>query len=344
MLVGKKMCLFCEMSSVTKEFRTFGSKWGESQVSGSSGGTVSVSFAVSNEAGQFGTFDSFITDADFQGEIISSLSSWENVADIRFELVSDSKDVDIRFGWRDIDGKGNVLGQTTTPSSGPLKNVVIALDVNEDWFLSGDAPQGQIDFSSTVIHEVGHAIGIDHSETEAALMNATYSSTIFDLQIDDVNAATSVYGINDIQQIDIFRFYNPNVGGHLFTADVAERISVEQNDNFEAEGTGFKAISRMDEEIVGSAPVHRFYNTTLGSHFFTVSELEKSHVMNLENFEYEGVGFRAFDRDTSSTTPVYRFFNENSGGHFFTANENERDAVMALTQLSYEGEAFYAFL
>ena len=52
------MCLICELSStielssipeyasITKNFETFGSKWGENQVPGSSGGAITYSFAA----------------------------------------------------------------------------------------------------------------------------------------------------------------------------------------------------------------------------------------------------------------------------------------------------------
>jgi hypothetical protein len=337
------MCFFCVMNSVTKEFTTYGQKWGQDQVFGASGGAISYSFATQNFTGQFGSFDAFITELPFQREITTSLSSWENVADIQFVSAPDSESVDIRFGWREIDGKNGVLGQTTIPSLGPLNSVVIALDVAEDWFLDGDAPVDQIDFSSTVTHEIGHAIGIDHSAVRPSLMNATYSSTIFELQEDDVDAAVAIYGANDISRVDIFRFYNPTVGGHLFTADVAEKDTVEENINFIPEGVGFSALSRFDAGSTNSIPIYRFHNVELGSHFFTASEQEKDHVEGLAGFIFEGIGFKAFGVDSSSTVPVYRFFNKFSGGHFFTANENEKDLVMGISQLSYEGEGFYAF-
>ena len=69
------MCVYCEIKSITREFRTFNQKWGDSQVSGESGGSVSYSFATQNFAGQFGTFDAFITEPGFQKEITTSLSS-----------------------------------------------------------------------------------------------------------------------------------------------------------------------------------------------------------------------------------------------------------------------------
>lgn len=330
--------------SITKDFRIFSQKWGDSQVFGSSAGTVSYSFATQNYAEQFGTFDSFIIDPSYQAEITSSLSAWESVADIRFVEELDSPSTDIRFGWREIDGSAGVLGQTTIPSTGKLNDVVIALDSTEDWFLGGNAPIEQIDFSSVVTHEIGHAIGIDHSESEQALMAAEYSSSIFTIQPDDINAVEEIYGASDVERIDIHRFYNPTLGGHFFTADIPEKNSVEGNASFNPEGVGFAALSRLDVDVGDSIPVYRFYNPKLGSHFFTAFEAEKDHVLELEDFIFEGVGYRAFGNDSSSTVPIYRFFNTNSGGHFFTANEIEKEAVSDNANLRYEGEAFYAFL
>ena len=344
------MCLFCLQSytldlnnSITRDFVYVGQKWGESSLPSSTGGVVSYSFADQNTPNQFVDFDSFIIDPSFKAEITQSLSAWENVADIKFSEVPDAASVNIRFGWREIDGKGGVLGQTTLPSSGPLGNVVVALDSDEDWFLFGDSPESQIDFSSTATHEIGHAIGIGHSESGQALMQATYSNTLFTIQQDDIDAATAIYGASEIVRIDVHRFYNPDVGGHLFTADATEANVVNGLRNFQTEGIGFEAISRNDEEVSGSLPVYRFYNSDLGSHFFTASELEREHALTLETYIYEGVGFRAFDTDTSSTIPVHRFFNATSGGHFFTASNHEKNVVIESQQLRYEGVAFFAF-
>jgi hypothetical protein len=341
--MGLLMCIYCEMEAITKEFRTLGQKWGDSQVFGSSGGTVSYSFATQNRSDQFGTYDAFITDTTFQAEITASLSAWENVADIRFIAEPDSSNTDIRFGWRNIDDKGGVLGQTTIPGRGGLDNVVVALDFDETWFVSGNAPIGAIDFSATVTHEIGHAIGIDHSESSQALMHAAYSTSIFDIQEDDVNAAVTIYGATNIVKIDVYRFYNPTLGGHFFTSDSVEKDNVDQNSSFNSEGVGFEALSTSDVDINGSVPVYRFFNSKLGSHFFTSFEAEKEHVLGLEDFTYEGIGFRAFDTDSASTVPIYRFFNTNTGGHFFTASEVEKESIIDNIQFRYEGEVFFAF-
>ena len=330
--------------SDVREFRLVGSKWGESQEKGTTAGLVSYSFATQNYNGQLRDFDSFMTDISFQEEIVEALSVWEVEADIRFSQVSDSSNVDIRFGWANIDGSRSILGDTTFPSTGPLNQVIVAFDRDENWFVGGDAPVNLIDFSSTAIHEIGHAIGIDHSETNSSIMRASYSREIFDLQRDDINAVRDIYGQNEITRIDVHRFYQPETGSHFFTSDVEEKVAVEQNNVLNVEGVGFSAISREDDFIPDAVPVYRFFNADLGSHLFTAFDAEKEHLIDNTNFIFEGIGFRAFSTDTASTVPVYRFFNQESGGHFFTASEAEKEAIINFPQLVFEGEAFYAFV
>lgn len=337
------MCFFCSLNAISREFVLFDSKWGESQEAGSHGDVVTYGFATENVEGQFVDFDSFFDQQNFQTEIVDSLAVWENVTNIRFVAGENENSADIRFGWRDIDGPGQILGQTLIPSDGPLENVIVSFDVNENWFLGGDAPRDKIDFSSTAIHEIGHAIGIDHSLATDALMNAIYSREIFSIQQDDIDAAVSKYGENEIVKVDVHRFYKPEVGGHFFTVDQVERDVVEKSDVFNSEGVGFEALEASAEGVEGTVPVYRFLKPSLGSHFFTAFELEKDVVADSDDFIFEGVGFRAFPDDSSATTPIYRFFNLDTGGHFFTGSDPEKEAILNIPQLRYEGIAFFAF-
>ena len=339
------MCLVClmEMEPTLLNFQVTEGKWGGSQTHGSAGGEISYSFATQNYSGQFSEFDSFITEDAFREEVTESFAVWENTADIRFQLVPDSAGVDIRLGWGNLDGSGGVLGQATLPTFGPLSGVMVKFDADEDWFLNGDSPPDQIDFSSTAIHEIGHAIGINHSEKIQALMAATYSKTIFELQPDDKEAAISIYGGNDLEKVEVYRFFNPTAGGHFFTSNQLERDIVENNNTLATEGVGFFAIATAQSEKTGLEPVYRFLNTNLGSHLFTAFEEEKDHLLSLSDFVFEGVAFQAFGSDSSATVVVYRFFNTEIGGHFFTSNQVEMEAVSEMEQFRYEGEAFYAY-
>ena len=311
------MCIACELEYITTNFVLLGPKWGASQSLGTSGETVTFSFASQNFFDQFYIFDSFITTKAFQDAIKESFAVWESVADIRFIHSEDNRNVDIRFGWLDIDGPGRILGQTTIPAIGPLSGVLVGFDINENWFVSGDDSDSNVNFSTTAIHEIGHAIGIGHSELEGALMNANYSRDVDRLHLDDVNAVVEIYGATDIVKIDVDRFFNPLHGGHLFTADIVEKDVLNTDPVFISEGVGFKAISKEHEFVEGSVPVHRFYNSDRGSHFFTAFEEEKAVLTEDNNFVYEGVAFRAFELDSSTTQPVHRFFNTKIGGAFF---------------------------
>tara|TARA_E500000305_G_scaffold40171_1_gene30730 strand:- start:2112 stop:3125 length:1014 start_codon:yes stop_codon:yes gene_type:complete len=328
----------------TESFRIFGQKWGGSQVSQTTGGTVTYSFASLNFSNQFADFDSFITEEAFQTDITSAFAAWEDVANVQFKLVPDSSVVDIRVGWGNLDGEGGTLGAAIVPSSGPLDGVIVRLDRDENWFTGGNSPSSQTDFLYVATHEIGHAIGIGHTPVTSALMNEFYNSDVPGLQDDDIAAAEAIYGASNIEKVDVYRFLNESVGGHFFTAEVTEKDSVVAASVFQSEGVGFEALSQAATDVELSVPIYRFFNKALGSHFFTANEEEKSQVMLMEDFGFEGVGFRAFDEDTASTEPIYRFFNTVTGGHFFTADSDEKTAVMNLDGFRFEGIGFYAYL
>jgi Repeat of unknown function (DUF5648) len=101
--------------------------------------------------------------------------------------------------------------------------------------------------------------------------------------------------------------------------------------------------------------VYRFFNTQLGTHFYTANTAERDNVINtLPQYKYEGSVFATAPVDpltgtpngtaTTGTTPVYRFFNTQVGVHFYTISALERDNVInTLPQYNYEGIAYYAY-
>lgn len=102
-----------------------------------------------------------------------------------------------------------------------------------------------------------------------------------------------------------------------------------------------------------TAPVHRFYNASTGTHFYTASEDEKAFVQATwpALFVYEGAAFETFTEPMgipeleACRVPLYRFYSKRSGSHFYTMSPAERDYVVAnyAGTYVYEGEAFYVF-
>ena len=140
----------------------------------------------------------------------------------------------------------------------------------------------------------------------------------------------------------VYRFYNVRSGVHLYTADEAEKASIQKNlpSIYRYEGVGY-SIDTSDP--VNSSPLYRFYNFRTDVHFYTADEAEKTSIQkNLSStYRFEGVAFKVSVAPTSM--PIYRFVNVRTGVHFYTATQGERDWLIAklTSPYRYEGVAFY---
>lgn len=140
----------------------------------------------------------------------------------------------------------------------------------------------------------------------------------------------------------IYRFYNRATGTHFYTASFTESTAVISTlETFDFEGVAFKGSPVSAGADI--APVYRFYNTATGTHFYTISEAEKSQVIsNLPGFNFEGKAFDAHTTNSAGTIGLHRFYNTQTGTHFYTASETEMQNVQnTLPQFNYEGLAYY---
>jgi len=97
------------------------------------------------------------------------------------------------------------------------------------------------------------------------------------------------------------------------------------------------------QPIAGPAgAVFRFYNTKLGSHFYTASAAEANSVQArfYATYKYEGIAYVA--NPSKNAAPLYRFYNLKKGSHFYTASEAEKNSVKAklASTFKYEGPAY----
>ncbi|GAB4233612.1 MAG: hypothetical protein Kow0049_17110 [Stanieria sp.] len=101
----------------------------------------------------------------------------------------------------------------------------------------------------------------------------------------------------------------------------------------------------------GSA-VYRFYNTNLGVHFYTTSEVEKQFVLDkLPQYRFEGASYTSAAQPNAGADPltgakpVYRFYNNNTGVHLYTSSEKEKNFIQNDLGAIYrfENTAYYAY-
>lgn len=136
----------------------------------------------------------------YHSEIVDAFSLWAAVADLSFSQAMDpnvgwlnntADTVDIRIGFRYSDGPGGNLGFGYYPlfSNGAGAGDIF-LDSADIWNLDSGA---RFSLRRTLVHEVGHAIGLGHSFSGTA-MYPYYSDGWEEPQPDDIAGAQYIYG------------------------------------------------------------------------------------------------------------------------------------------------------
>lgn len=212
-------------------------KWGSSLL-GTVGGKVTWSFAVANYAGGY-QYDAQISHADYQADIRRAFDAWEKVAGIDFVETADSSSVGIRLGWDAIDGASKVVGEaryqgvsdSNFNAGAPRYSITkaeIRFDTAETWSTGTATPFNSVSFFSVALHEIGHAIGLDHSTDLSTIMYP-------------MNQNQQVLGSGDIQGITAI------YGGPLVQASLIKALFAINNDT----ALGLSAAYQM---LLGGLP------------------------------------------------------------------------------------------
>ena len=135
---------------------------------------------------------------NYRNLVREAMDAWERVSGVRFREVADDPDNDIRIGWSaESDGLYGTLGVATTWTSTGSFGRTLKVALHFDLADRHDLTQ----FYDTALHEVGHAIGIDHSNVPGVVMSGTPTTPYHDqpgrdvLQPDDIAAAQALWGV-----------------------------------------------------------------------------------------------------------------------------------------------------
>ncbi|KAB1068012.1 matrixin family metalloprotease [Methylobacterium soli] len=351
---------------MSNDYELTGARWGNG-AAGTSGGTVTWAA------------DSTI-DAAWLPQIRAAFADWARYANISFKEVAAASTPDINFTEAYIDGPLNYLGYTTWnyDARQRLTHATVKIDSADDYHAVGNAVVASSnpnqDLFHLVLHEIGHAIGLDHEPTSdgLAVMNATINpSLVKDLTKSDIDGVQALYGVRagspgfDSQT----GLATPSVVKAPVAAivaapavDAAALVAVLPVVATPVAAPPVVAIPPVPSvstpavtspQIAFTQPVSshdsaeavfRFLDTRTGDHFYTTDPAEKANILvTLPNFTYEGAAWAVPDKGTD-TVDVFRFYDTKTGQHFFTTSTSERDTILkTLPSYHDEGVAFQAY-
>ncbi len=134
----------------------------------------------------------------FENAIEQALDVWSDVADIEFKetqtpQLNDS--LDITFA--SIDGAGGVLARAYLPDDVNSSRIAgdIRFDSSETWEIGNSLGRQAYDLVYVAVHEIGHALGLDHIDVAGSVLSNTVSTNqqFVSLAQIDVDSMLSLY-------------------------------------------------------------------------------------------------------------------------------------------------------
>lgn len=124
---------------------------------------------------------------------------------------------------------------------------------------------------------------------------------------------------------EVYGFQDTNSFGQFYTTSIIERDYILGNlPQYESQGVAF-----LGGDEASGDPIYRFFNRVTGQHLYTPSEIEKEAVMELDNYNFEGIAFYGYNERVENTEPLYRFYNTELDVHFYTTSETQRIEYLA---------------
>lgn len=183
-------------------------KWGEPAL----GTRAEVTYALATDAMEFpkarncGSLvpigplltRSGVPDDTFRKEMDFAFEEWSRVANITFRAVADATAADIVIGAQKHPRGRAYSNVAYSPRSQNgtrrISKSLICLNPDKGWKLGFDGNLEVYDLRYTLMHEIGHAIGLDHPGPHGQMMSFDYHEKFRRLQTGDVAGAAVLYG------------------------------------------------------------------------------------------------------------------------------------------------------
>ncbi len=233
---------------------------------GTGQGNASLSYYI-------GDVPKSIDETAFREAIDAAFAAWADVADLNFTETTVPRQRDsIDIGFTPIDGPGGTLAQAYLPDDVNYGRIAgdVQFDSAESWEIGNALRGSATDLLLVAVHEIGHALGLEHSDNPADVMYPSVSpnAAFHGLSMGDTNAILSLYAPQRIQLLG-----DLNNDGRLSDADIDALNSRVRNKvfdkTFDLNGDGRLDKSDRDKlvEVIfgtsyGDANLDGFFDST----------------------------------------------------------------------------------
>lgn len=164
--------------------------------------SITWSFAVNNYSQDSASPFSSSISTPFQSSIFKAFQAWAAVSGITFVQTNDASTTDIRIGFARLNTVSTgTIGQTQPRFVGNsfTNDVIVRLEDPQQVALVGNSSSGYTysGYSTTLLqvatHEIGHALGLDHSSDPAAIMYPSLQTSNPQLSASDLLGITNLY-------------------------------------------------------------------------------------------------------------------------------------------------------
>lgn len=182
-------------------------KWGERQL----GVGASVSYAFATQTLRFDEARNCrdlapmkalagdrLSMETLERETAAAFEIWERAAGLSFHRVSNPQEADIILGAQGRPRGRAFANVAYEPGSEDgvraIKQSLVCLNPEQQWKVGFDGNEDVYDIRYTLIHEIGHAIGLDHPGPSGQLMGFRYTESFAGLQAGDLRGVRRLYG------------------------------------------------------------------------------------------------------------------------------------------------------
>lgn len=131
-------------------------------------------------------------------EAAAAFRVWERAAGLSFHKVDDARDADIVLGAQGQPRGRAFANVAYAPESQEgvraIEQSLVCLNPDHKWKVGFNGDKNVYDIRYTLIHEIGHAIGLDHPGPSGQVMAFRYTEAFADLQPGDLRGVQLLYG------------------------------------------------------------------------------------------------------------------------------------------------------